>query len=91
MTDLRIDQHPIPEENRPGHHPGRDQDKPDLDAFRQRAARPLALLDTAEAEAQAQAEAAATPVFPDHGIFGTIGYASLGLATKAVHALTDRG
>jgi hypothetical protein len=24
---------PVPEENQPGHHPERDQDKPDMDAF----------------------------------------------------------
>lgn len=24
---------PVPPDQRPGHHPGRDQDKPDLDAF----------------------------------------------------------
>lgn len=24
---------PVPDENQPGHHPGREQDKPDLDAF----------------------------------------------------------
>lgn len=27
---------PVPEDNRPGHHPDRDQDKPDLDRFAER-------------------------------------------------------
>lgn len=28
---------PVPEENRPGHHPEQEQDKPDLQAFQERA------------------------------------------------------
>ena len=27
---------PVPEDNRPGHHPEREQDKPDLERFRDR-------------------------------------------------------
>ena len=35
---------PVPPENRPGHHPEQEQDKPDLDAFAQR----LGIGDAAE-------------------------------------------
>ena len=28
-----LDGHPVPEDNRPGHHPEHEQDRPDPDAF----------------------------------------------------------
>ena len=45
QTDLHLDERrpeigPIPEDNRPGHHPDHEQDKPDLAAFRARMANP---------------------------------------------------
>jgi hypothetical protein len=36
---------PIPADNQPGHHPAREQDKPDLDAFAER----LGVVETADA------------------------------------------
>jgi hypothetical protein len=59
---------PIPEDNRPGHHPDHEQDRPDPDAFVARFQDHLT--DEAEAERSAPAEASpARPSAPriDHG------------------------
>jgi hypothetical protein len=59
---------PIPEDNRPGHHPDHEQDRPDPDAFVARFQDRLT--DEAEAERSAPAEASsARPSAPriDHG------------------------
>ena len=60
---------PVPEANRPGHHPEQEQDKPDLEAFRERMANP----------ASAQVNEGSS----HHGLVATLVLASVGLTVVA--------
>ena len=73
---------PIPEENQPGHHPAKEQDKPDLDAFAEK-------LGVAENTASAAGERDAGPL-PASRRNTYIGAASAGASVVALAVVAGR-